>query len=144
MKLEGIYRFPQPLDQVWSALNDPAVLEKATPGCKSLTQVGPSEFEAELEMGVANIKGKYKGKVAITEAEPLSGYRLHIEGKGSPGFVSASVAIRLSPGESGTELTYQGDAQVGGMIAGVGQRILGGVARLTLEQFFKAVEREAG
>lgn len=144
MKLEGTYRFPQTLERVWTLLNDPAVLERATPGCKSLTQVGPSEYEAELEMGVGNIKGKYKGKVAIADAEPPSGYRLLIEGKGAPGFVRASVAIRLSPGESGTHLTYEGDAQVGGMIAGVGQRIMGGVAKLTMEQFFKAIEREAG
>lgn len=144
MKLEGTYRFPQALEQVWTALNDPAVLERATPGCKSLTQVGPGEYEAELEMGVANIKGKYKGKVSITDPEPPNGYRLKIEGKGGPGFVRASVAIRLSPEESGTRLTYEGEAQVGGMIAGVGQRILGGVAKLTMEQFFKVIEREAG
>jgi carbon monoxide dehydrogenase subunit G len=95
-------------------------------------------------MGVAHIKGKYKGKIVIADAEPPSTYRLQIEGKGAPGFVSASVRINLRSEESGTHLTYAGEAQVGGLIAGVGQRIRGGVAKLTLEQFFKGIERGAG
>lgn len=144
MKLEGKYRFQLDRETVWKALNNPDVLQKATPGCKEFEQVGPDEYAAVLEMGVAGIKGRYKGKVAIADRQEPDQYRLIIEGAGTPGFVKASVTFSLTSSDpQTTELAYSGDAQVGGMVAAVGQRVLGGVVKMTMEQFFKAVEQSA-
>jgi carbon monoxide dehydrogenase subunit G len=144
MKLEGTFRFDTGLEQVWNALNDAEVLSRATPGCKEFTAAGEDRYNAVLEMGVAGIKGKYKGQVAITDRQAPTHYRLIIEGKGAPGFVKASMNFDLTAvGTSGTDLSYSGDAQVGGLVAGVGQRILGGVAKMILDQFFKTINEAA-
>jgi len=144
LKLEGTFRFNAGQDQVWSALNDAEVLSRATPGCKEFTVAGEDRYNAVLEMGVAGIKGKYKGQVAITDRQAPTHYRLIIEGQGAPGFVKATMdfdLVAVSPSE--TDLNYSGDAQVGGLVAGVGQRILGGVAKMTLDQFFKTINQAA-
>lgn len=143
MKLESKIQLAARREQVWAAMNDPQVLAVATPGCKEFTQTGPDQFAAVMEMGVAGIKGRYKGQVSIAERQPPESYRLMIEGTGTPGYVKASMLITLAEASGGTELTYNGDAQVGGMVASVGQRMLGGVAKMVIDQFFKAIEKAA-
>jgi carbon monoxide dehydrogenase subunit G len=143
MKLEGTCRFTVDRDTVWAALNDPAVLATATPGCKEFTPSGPDQYSTVLEMGVAGIKGKYKGRVAIEDRQAPCHYRLIIEGAGAPGFVKANLTFDLTPAGDDTVLDYSGEAQVGGLVAGVGQRILGGVAKMMMEQFFKAINTAA-
>jgi len=45
----------------------------------------------------------------------------------------------LAPKDTGTLLHYSGDITAGGPIAGVGQRMIGGAARMVIDQFFKCV-----
>jgi carbon monoxide dehydrogenase subunit G len=142
MKLEGKCLLSAGPDQVWVALNDPRVLAQATPGCKEFSQVGPDEYAAVLELGVAGVKGRYTGKVSIADREPPSRYRLLMEGSGTPGFIKAELLVVVRPNDgAGTELSFVGDAQVGGVVAGVGQRMLSGIAKLLMDQFFKGVEK---
>lgn len=144
MKLEGTYSLLPGPDQVWAALNDPRVLAKATPGCKEFSQVGPDEYAAVLEVGVAGVKGRYTGQVSIADREPPSRYRLQVEASGSQGFIKAEMTIALRPDDrAGTELSFSGEAQVGGIVSGVGQRMLGGIAKLMMGQFFKEIEKAA-
>jgi carbon monoxide dehydrogenase subunit G len=110
------------------------------PGCESLTQVGPDQYEATLKVGVASVKGSYKGKVSIKDKEEPSHYVLSGEGSGGPGFMRGDVAIDLEENRGQTVLKYSTDAKVGGLIASIGQRMLNGVAKMMLEQFFKKVE----
>lgn len=142
LRLEGEYRFQAGIERVWSVLNDQGCLQRATPGCKSLIEVAPDEYDAQLEIGVAAIKGKYRGKVAIRDKRPGQAYRLVVTGQGAPGFVKATVDLQLQPDDPGTVLRYGGDATVGGLVASVGQRMIGGVAKMMIEQFFQAIDRE--
>lgn len=145
MKISGQHELKAPLEKTWKALTDPATLQKVTPGCERLLPIGPDEFEATLTLGVALVKGTYKGKLALRDKTPPESYRLVVEGSGAPGFVKGEATLRLTRQEGGgTVVSYEGDAQVGGAIASVGQRLMEGAARMVLSQFFKNLEKELG
>jgi uncharacterized protein len=136
MKLEGSYDVKAPRDKVWNAFLDPATLQKAIPGCEKLELIGPDEYKATLKIGVAAVKGTFEGKVRLLDKKPSESYRLAAEGSGGPGFVRSDTVITLSDSEGGTRVSYSADVQVGGLIAGVGQRMLGGVSKMMADQFF--------
>jgi uncharacterized protein len=142
MTLDGTHHFSAPRDRVWAAFNDPAVLARVTPGCERLDPVGPDEFEATLAVGVSAVKGVYQGKLAILDKKASEGYTLRVEGSGRPGFVKGEGRVTLTDEDGGTRVTIRGEAQVGGVVAAVGQRLLGAVARMLMEQFFSAFEAE--
>jgi uncharacterized protein len=142
MTLDGTHHFSAPRDRVWAAFNDPAVLARATPGCERLDPTGPDEFDATLAVGIASVKGVYQGKLAILDRKPPEGYTLRVEGSGRPGFVKGEGRLTLTDEDGGTRVTIRGEAQVGGVIAAVGQRLLGAASRMLMEQFFSALETE--
>jgi len=136
MRIEGSYDLPAPRDRVWQALLDPAQLSRAIPGCEGLEAAGPDEYKATLKVGVAAVKGTFEGRVRLSDLEPPLRYKIAVDGSGGPGFVRGAAAMELSEVEGGTRVLYAADVQVGGLIAGVGQRMMGGVAKMMLDQFF--------
>lgn len=136
MKIEGSSSIPAPRERVWAAFLDPAVLARALPGCEGLEAIGPGEYKAKVKIGVAAIKGSFEGKVRLFDQEPPNRYKMALEGSGGPGFVRGEAGMELSDADGGTRVTYSADVQVGGLIASVGQRMLGGVSKMMLEQFF--------
>ncbi len=141
MKVRGDAVLHAPPDAVWRALNDPAVLVRTIPGCERLEQIGPDRYRMTVTAGVASIKGTYQGEVALTDPRPPSSFVLKASGAGAPGTVSADVVVTLADaGDSSTRLEYDADAVVGGMVGGVGQRVLTGVAKKTAGEFFAAVD----
>jgi carbon monoxide dehydrogenase subunit G len=136
MKLEGSHDVPAPRQKVWDAFLDPEQLRQAIPGCEKLEALGNDEYRAVMKVGVAAVKGTFEGKVRLTDKNPPNSYRLHAEGSGGPGFLRADTLISLSDIEGGTKVSYDADVQVGGLIAGVGQRMLGGVSKMMADQFF--------
>jgi carbon monoxide dehydrogenase subunit G len=139
MKVEGVYTFPGPPQQVWDLLLSADSLRACIPGVESLTETGPDHWDAVMRVGVAAIKGTYKGKVAIVDQQPPNSYTLEVEGSGGPGFVKGIARISLEPDGAGTRVKVDGDGQVGGMLAGVGQRMLPGVAKMLMNQFFECL-----
>jgi carbon monoxide dehydrogenase subunit G len=139
MKVEGVYTFPGPPQQVWDLLLDPESLRTCIPGVESLTETSPDHFDAVLKVGVAAIKGTYKSKVALADRVPPKEYTLLVEGSGGPGFVKGTAKISLEAEGDGTRVRVEGDGQVGGMLAGVGQRMLPGVAKMLMNQFFECL-----
>ncbi|MFB9622887.1 SRPBCC family protein [Nonomuraea helvata] len=127
-------------DRVWAALQDPAVLVRTIPGCERLEETGPDTYRMTVNAGVASIKGVYQGEVALSDPLAPECFTLKARGQGAPGTVDATVLVRLSEVEDGTRVDYDADAMIGGMIGGVGQRMLGSVAKRTAEEFFSAVE----
>ena len=136
MKIEGSFDMSAPQEKVWAAFLDPNTLAKAIPGCEGLEEVGPGEYKAVMKVGVAAIKGTFEGRVKLMDLDPPKRYRMSVEGKGGPGFVRGEAAMSLAPIETGTRVSYDADVQVGGLIASVGQRMLGGVSKMLLDQFF--------
>jgi uncharacterized protein len=141
MKVSGTAFLHGPVERVYAVLNDPAVLVRTIPGCETLEQVGPDAYRATVTTGVASIKGSFNGQVHLTDQDPPHSFVLHASGAGAPGTVSADVAVRLADeGDGVTLLSYHANAVVGGMIGGVGQRVLSGVAKKTAAEFFAAVD----
>ncbi len=139
MKVEGAYTFPAQPQQVWDLLLDSESLRTCIPGVESLIETSPEHWDAILKVGVAAIRGTYKSKVAIAEKTPPNQYTLLVEGSGGPGFVKGSAKIILEAEGDGTRVRVEGDGQVGGMLAGVGQRMLPGVAKMLMNQFFECL-----
>jgi uncharacterized protein len=141
VKVTGSATLNAPRDAVWVALNDPTVLVRTIPGCQQLEEVGPDAYRMTLTAGVASIKGSYTGDVALTDREQPGAFTLRASGAGAPGTVQADVRVTLADlGAGTTRLDYDADAVVGGMIGGVGQRVLTGVAKKTAGEFFRAVD----
>ncbi len=140
MKISGTANLSAPPEQVWQALNDPAVLVRTIPGCEQLKEVAADRYRMTITAGVASIKGTYDGEVALLEQNPPGAFTLHASGAGAPGTVQAEVKVNLIPDGAGTRLDYDADAVVGGMVGGVGQRMLTGVAKKTAGEFFSAVD----
>ena len=140
MKLQATYTLPVSRERLWELLLTPEELQQCLPGCERLTQVGPDTYEATLTIGVAAVKGTYTGRLQILDQEPPSRCRLRIEGTGTSGFVRGEAVLLLGEDPAGTTLAIDADAQVGGLIASVGQRMLGGVARMLLGEFIRRVE----
>ena len=136
MKIEGSADIPAPREKVWAAFLDPNILAQALPGCEKLEAIGPNEYKATMKIGVAAIKGTFEGKVKLSDLEPPNRYRMAVEGSGGPGFVRGAAGMQLSDVDGGTRVSYDADVQVGGLIASVGQRMLGGVTKMMLDQFF--------
>ncbi|TAK04425.1 carbon monoxide dehydrogenase, partial [bacterium] len=132
--------FKAPRQRVWDALLDPKIMAQCMPGCEGLKEIGPDQYEATMKVGIASVKGSYKGKVSIKEKRAPFHYVLSGEGSGSPGFMQGDVSIDLEEKDGETVLKYSTDAKVGGLIAGIGQRMLGGIAKMMVDQFFKKME----
>ena len=139
MKIDGAHEIPAPRQKVWEAFLDPERLKQAIPGCEKLEAIGPDEYKATMKVGVGAVKGTFEGKVKITDKQPPESYRMGVEGSGGPRFVRGEAAITLSDTPTGTRVAYSADVQVGGLIAGVGQRMLGGVSKMMADQFFNRV-----
>jgi carbon monoxide dehydrogenase subunit G len=141
MKIEGHFIFPAPAQEVWDLLTDPQSLQHCTPGCKQLTEIAADEFEATMEVGIGPIKGIFHGKISMKDKAPPRSYKLIIEGSGAAGFVRGEGALTLQE-EAGdqTAVHVAGDGQVGGVMAGVGQRLFEGVAKQLMGQFFQCMQ----
>ena len=137
MKLALSSVVPAPRDRVFAALVDPAILQKSIPGCESLVETGPDAYEATLKIGVAGLKGTYKGKASIRDKRPPEALTLAFEGKGGPGFVRGSAAIALSDNGGTTNVACEADVQVGGLIAAVGSRLVEATAKKLADDFFR-------
>ena len=142
MKLDGSAVLSASPEQVWSVITDPAVLARTIPGCASLEQVGEDSYTKVVTAGVGAIRGKYAGEVRLSDLSFPKSYVMHASGPGAPWSVRATVQITLAPSDAGTELTWSADAVVGGAVAGVGQRMITGVAKRMADQFFSAVDKE--
>lgn len=143
MQLSGNKVFPTSPGQTFALLTNPDVIIRCMPGLKSLKPVGNNQFDAELEVGVPGIKGAYQGNLQLADINPGESYRMRVTGEGPMGFMESEVQVRLVEDEEGTQVNYQGEAKVGGTVAGVGQRMLSGVAKLLINQFFNGVVKEA-
>ena len=142
MKVSGTSTLTADRATVWAALNDPAVLVAAIPGCRRLETIGADAYAMTVAAGVGSIKGVYDGEVRLTDQQEPGSFRMHAQGSGSAGTIGADVAVTLEDApDGGTALSYDADAVVGGMIGGVGQRMLTGVSKKMADEFFGNVNR---
>ena len=143
MKIEGTQEVRAGRERVFDCLTDADVLKRCIPGCEKLEQVGENAYALTLRAGVGSIKGLFTGNVRLEEIEIPLRYRMVIDGKGQPGFLKGTGTLTFDERDGDTLVSYAGEAQVGGTIASVGQRMIQGAAKMMVAQFFAAVEAEA-
>ncbi|MCL4295915.1 MAG: carbon monoxide dehydrogenase subunit G [Anaerolineae bacterium] len=134
MKLEGTYTFDAPRETVWQALLDPEVLARTMPGCEKLEQIGENEYKGALKIRVGPVQGQFEGIVNLSNINAPESYRMQVDGKGAPGFMKGVGEVRLEDQGDATLMHYTGEAQVGGRIASVGQRLLDSSAKALTRQ----------
>jgi uncharacterized protein len=147
MKISGVYTLPVPRERAWSILRDPAVLAQCMPGCESLDLIGPDEYRMKMKLTLASMAGLFDGKVRIADQQPPDHFRLVVEGSGKIGFMKGEGVLTLADGGASTEVSFEGDVQVGGTIAAVGQRLLDTTSRMLIKRFFEkliSIEQAGG
>ncbi len=142
MKVEGEHTVAAPRERVWVLLNDPGVLQRATPGVKELQPIGEDTYRAVIELAVGPVRGTFEGKITITEKVPPERVTMIVEGSGRPGTLKARGDLQLVAQNGSTLVRYTGDAQVTGVLMSVGHRLFGGVAKEMAGKFFSALARE--
>jgi hypothetical protein len=137
MTMSGEQLLPASRETVWAKLNDPEVLKVCIPGCESLELLGENEFQAVATNKIGPVKARFKGKVRLTDLDPPNGYRISGEGDGGiAGFAKGGATVTLSEKDGGTLLTYNVEAQIGGKLAQLGQRLINGAAKKLADDFF--------
>ena len=139
MTMSGEYQIAAPREVVWAKLNDPEVLKICIPGCESLEKLSDNEFQAVAVNKIGPVKARFKGKIRLTDLDPPNGYRISGEGDGGvAGFAKGGATVALTPQDGGgTQLSYHVDAQIGGKLAQLGQRLVNGAAKKMADQFFE-------
>ena len=140
MKIEGQSAFDGTQSSaLWDFLTDANRIAQCLPGCEKLEQTGEGIYDLQLRFGVGSISGVFKGTIRLHDLQPTTEYQMTVEGRGAPGFVKGEGTVRLTPQDNGMLLSYSGDVSAGGLLASLGQRMIGGAARMVIDQFFKCV-----
>ncbi len=141
MELNGTYTFDAPREVIWQALLDPEVLAKILPGVERLEKVSDTEFTGVMDVRVGPVQGKFNGKVVLTDLQEPERFHMDIDGRGAAGFIKGGGDAILKEEDGKTILTYTGDAQVGGRIANVGQRLVETTAKSIVRQGLESLDR---
>ncbi|MCJ0764075.1 CoxG family protein [Variovorax terrae] len=143
MDMQGSRQLAVTQQQAWDALNDPEVLKACIPGCDKVEATGENQYAVGMALKIGPVSAKFAGKITLSDIQPPSSYTLAFDGQGgAAGFGKGSAKVALTPGEGGCELAYSVNAQVGGKVAQLGQRLIDGAAKSMAEDFFKRFDQE--
>src|SRR5271163_2730287 len=138
MTMNGEVQLAAPQQTVWEKLNDAATLKACMPGCEELDKTSDTEFQAVATVKIGPVKARFKGKVTLSDIDPPNGYKISGQGDGGvAGFAKGGATVKLSPKDGGTLLVYDVDAQIGGKLAQLGQRLVNGAAKKVADDFFE-------
>ena len=142
MTMNGEVQLPASREAVWARLNDPEVLKACIPGCEELTRTDANEFQAVARMKIGPVSARFKGKVTLSDLDPPNGYKISGEGEGGiAGFAKGGAVVGLTDKDGGTLLSYNVEAQIGGKLAQLGQRLINGTAKKLADEFFAGFAR---
>lgn len=139
MKIEGQQHLSGSPDELWTLLLDPDILVAAIPGCEKLERVGEDAYEGIIKAKVGPVQSQYTTSFTISDKAPPTSYQIHVQGQGPGGFVNGDVQISLAEQPAGTQMRYEGQAQVGGKIARVGQRMVQAAATMMVDKSLEAL-----
>ncbi len=137
MTMHGEYQLAVPPQTVWEKLNDAETLKSCIPGCEQLDKTSDTEFHATATVKIGPVKAKFKGRVTLSDLDPPNGYKISGQGDGGvAGFAKGGATVKLTPQDGGTLLAYDVEAQIGGKLAQLGQRLINGAAKKVADEFF--------
>jgi uncharacterized protein len=141
LKINGSSVVALPPEKTYQMMQDPLVLARCMPGCEALEKIGEDEYKMKMKMALASLSSAFDGKVKITDQTPPSSFRLLVEGSGKIGFMKGEGLLKLTQQGEGTEVAYEGDVQVGGTMAAVGQRLIDATAKMMIKRFFEQLAK---
>src|ERR1700728_863299 len=145
MTMNGEYQLAASPQTVWEKLNDPATLKACIPGCEQLEKSSDTELQAVATKQIGPVKPTFKGKVTLSDINPPNGYKISGQGEGRvAGFAKGGAVVKLTPKDGGTLLTYNVEAQIGGKLAQLGQRLVNGAAKKVADDFFQNFVKAVG
>jgi carbon monoxide dehydrogenase subunit G len=143
LDIGGNETIPTSVDALWVALNDPAVLTRCVPGCKSMTEIAPDSYKVEMQLRVAAVGGSFEGEIQLSDKQAPKSCSIRVSGAGTLGHGHGTARFDIEPdGEGTSRLVYKGTGEIGGLVAGVGQRILASVSKHLIGRFFVALRKE--
>ena len=143
--MSGEVQLSAPREEVWAKLNDPEVLKTCIPGCEELNKLSDTEFQAVVTTKIGPVSAKFKGRVHLTDLNPPNGYKISGEGEGGvAGFAKGGATVQLTPKDGGTLMNYTVEAQIGGKLAQLGQRLISGAAKKLADDFFTKFATSVG
>ena len=140
MKVEGEFSFESDRETVWNSMLSPDILSSCIPGCEKFEPTGEDSYDIVLNVGIGAIRGKYTGTIAIVDKQHLESFKMVVEGKGSGGSIRGEGVLNFTEYGGKTEVTIVGDARPTGMIARVGQRLIGSASKMLMNQFFECMK----
>jgi carbon monoxide dehydrogenase subunit G len=142
LDIGGNETIPTSVDALWVALNDPAVLTRCVPGCKSMTEIAPDSYKVEMQLRVAAVGGSFEGEIQLSYKDAPKSCNIRVSGAGTLGHGNGTARFDIEPdGEGTSRLVYKGTGEIGGLVAGVGQRILASVSKHLIGRFFVALRK---
>ena len=143
LNLTGTESIQTSPSRLWESVIDPAVLQRSIPGCISMDELGTGEYTITLELKIAAVGGNFKGSVKLSEMDPPNSCLINVSGNGTLGIGKGTARVTIIANENDiAQITYEADGEVSGLVAGVGQRVLMGVAKHLVRQFFAALKKE--
>jgi carbon monoxide dehydrogenase subunit G len=139
MEITDKHNFAATPEEVWAVLMDPDAIKACLRGCRELRPVGDNRYHADITIGVGAVSGTFSATVTLSDLSPPESYRISVDATGKPGFARGAANVLLRPVSSGTDVEVSASAEVGGLIARVGQRLIEGVARMTIAGFFSCL-----
>jgi len=143
LDIGGNETIPTSVEALWVALNDPAVLTRCVPGCKSMTEIAPDSYKVDMQLRVAAVGGSFEGEIQLSDKDAPKSCSIRVSGAGTLGHGNGTARFDIEPdGEGTSRLVYKGTGEIGGLVAGVGQRILASVSKHLIGRFFVALRKE--
>jgi uncharacterized protein len=143
LDIGGNEAMPATVEALWTALNDPEVLTRCVPGCKSMTEIGPDSYKVDMQLKVAAVGGSFEGEISLSDKQAPRSCSIKVSGAGTLGHGNGTARFEIEPdGENGSKLIFKGTGEIGGLVAGVGQRILAGVSKHLIGRFFVTLRKE--
>jgi carbon monoxide dehydrogenase subunit G len=144
MQIATSYRFAAAPQEVWHLLMDPHAIQACLPGCRELQPIDEHRYHADISIGVGAVSGVFSSTVTLSDLVAPHGYRIAVAANGKTGFASGSATVLLKAVEAGTQVEVAGTVAIGGLVARVGQRLIEGVARTTVDRFFNCLAARLG
>jgi hypothetical protein len=142
LDIGGNETIPTSVEALWVALNDPAVLTRCVPGCKSMTEIAPDSYKVDMQLRVAAVGGSFEGEIQLSDKQAPKSCSIRVSGAGTLGHGNGTARFDIEPDGEASRLVYKGTGEIGGLVAGVGQRILASVSKHLIGRFFVALRKE--
>jgi len=139
LKVSGSYTLAVRQEKAYALLQDPDVLARSIPGCETIVPIAENTYQMKMKLVIASLAGLFDAKVTLADQQPPRSFRLMVEGSGKLGFVKGDGLLHLAPDGESTTISYEGTVQVGGTLAGVGQRLVDMTSKLLIKRFFEKI-----